>query len=391
MTHHKQHDFNVNEYCSWILSQGASHNCIIVAGVKGGVVLNKLQEAVKAASLEQSMLGFSIANEYCGFVPTDHQIQVQYISDMVNWLKVAEGELAKPFLDGEVLARITLIDGDGVQYIILCFHHVIGDGTSGTQFLQRIISFYNHPSSIIITGRAPINAPIPSEKKVFRAAFHPKCTTKIANIFLDLEKMQFVEAGAIRLGCSLNAYLSANLLKAALEVFGVSHFNISMAVDLRREVDTQSFYPLKFLTSWIDFKSDGLSGHFIEGLQSNVRRCLKAKQHLNNLNALNQKINYRNDDVSFAQDFISRRSSVCITNSGMIDDITAFSDGAIKIVEWHLSVSVQSYMGTHDSFTVQLNGLKGVGQFIKINYPDPLVSSEKVSDLLTCVQKNLLS
>ena len=197
----------------------------------------------------------------------------------------------------------------------------------------------------------------------------------------------------MQLGCSLNAYLSGNILKSAKKVFDVPCFNVSMAVDLRRRFDLQHFYPLRFLTSWISFQSNGLNSNFPKYMQSCIRRCLTTKQYLENLDALSQKISSRKDNVSFAKNFISQQPSICITNSGTIDDITAFSaaDDAIKIIEWHLSVSVQSYMGTADSFTVQLNALKDIGQFIKINYPEPLMSSEKVSDLLDSIQKDLLS
>lgn len=35
MFHNNPAPFNVNEYCSWILSQGSPHNCTITIGVKG--------------------------------------------------------------------------------------------------------------------------------------------------------------------------------------------------------------------------------------------------------------------------------------------------------------------------------------------------------------------
>lgn len=385
--------FNVNEYCSWILSQGSPHNCIIVAGVKGLLELNRLQQAVEEAGHEQPMLGFSISANHCGFIKTHKKLGVQCVAGNREWRNVAEDELSKPFIDTEALAQITVINSGDIHYILLCFHHVIGDGASGIQFLLRIIEIYNNAHVSITTNEIECDIPASNVTPYFDKAEKPECATKITGISIDNERMRQVESKAKKLGCSLNAYLSAKLVQAAGEIFKVPSFDISMAVDLRRKIKGESFVPLKFLTSWIDFKANIETDNFAETMHKHIRRCFREKQQFQNLNVLNEMVYSCSNNANFAKAFISTQPTICISNSGITESpfITPNNKDELKVVELHLSVNAQSYMGTKDSFTVQLSRLKEQGQFINVNYPDPLVSGKKIDSFLECFENSLIS
>jgi len=186
----KEQFFNVNEYCSWILSQGSPHNCIIVSGVKGVPELNRLQQAVEEARHEQPMLGFSISDNHYGFIKTCQKLEVQCITDNKGWRRAAENELSKPFIDGEALARITIINSGDTHYIVLCFHHVIGDGVSGIQFLLRIIEIYNNAHALITANVIKSDILVPNVTPYFDKVEKPEYVTKITGVSISSERMR---------------------------------------------------------------------------------------------------------------------------------------------------------------------------------------------------------
>lgn len=386
--------FNVNEYCSWILSQYSPHNCIVVAAIEGQINLQRLKEALKVASLEQPMLGFSIISNNPAFVTINQSVQVKSINSKEDWRKIAENELATRFLDGEVLARITLVAGFDIQYVIFCFHHVIGDGVSGSHFLSRLISIYNNSESTSSINEMQVDIPVPkkilpeSEEK-FENHFH----TKIKGISIDSKKMAFIENKLRKSGCSLSSYLYAKILESAFYAFDISYFNVSIPVDLRERSAVRSFSRLKFLTSWIDFEVDKQGDNLVKVVRERIQQNFRLKRHLYNLISLSKKIDLRVSNACFAKKFVSNKPTICISNLGSVDDKIFCSkiEGELKLVELHLSGSAQSYMGTSDSFTVQLCRLKNLGQFLNVNYPSPLVSNEKIDMFLEYFQNSLAS
>ena len=386
--------FNVNEYCSWILSQSSPHNCIIAAAVEGGIILSRFKEALEIASREQPMFGFSIARNNPAFVTTNQPVQVKLINSKEDWRKIAENELATKFLDGEVLARITLVNHFDIQYIIFCFHHVIGDGVSGTHFLSRLINIYNNSKLLISINETQINIPVPKESlSVSEERFENRFSTKIKGISIDSKKIAFLENKIKKLDIPLNAYLYAKILESAFYAFGVSCFNVSMPVDLRERTMKASFSQLKFLTSWIDFEINNQGNDLVEIMQEKIKQGFRLKQHLYNLISLSNKIDLRASNVCFTKSFVSNKPTICISNLSFVDDKVFYDqiEGELKLVELHLSGNAQSYMGTSDSFTVQLCRLKNRGQFLNVNYPSPLVLHEKIDMFLECFQNSLAS
>lgn len=148
MTTQKIIPFNVNEYCSWILSQNSPHNCIITLGIEGDINIARLKDAIKTISIDEPQLQYSISPDICGFISTNSPVPIAEIYQDVDWRVIGESELAKPFLYGDVLAKITVLKTKTIQYIILCSHHLISDGSSSIDFLLRIVNFYNYPKSL---------------------------------------------------------------------------------------------------------------------------------------------------------------------------------------------------------------------------------------------------
>ncbi len=391
-------NFNTNEYSSWILSQGSPHNCIIVAGVSEDIEIDRLKKSVQLASSEQEMLQYSISRDVCGFIKINEAMPVSETHDQ-NWQTVAETELAKNFSDNGVLARIILLKNKNIQYIVLCFHHIVGDGISGIHFLLRILHFYcdldASSSPNFKNLLRDFTIPEPNSRLAEGYAFNPSAVTKIQSIKIDLAAVKRIENMAKISGFSLNAYLYANILQVASDVFDTNYFNVSIPVDLRVKKNNPIIFPLKFHTSWIDFQwKKAISENTLETvqfLQSQMRSDFRKKQYISNLNILTEQINKRENNFNFSKSFISKEPTICISNAGAIDTIMRDRNIILpfQLVELHLSVNAQAYMGTHDSFTVQLSQLKNYGQFININYPSSLINEQKISYFLDRIKEKL--
>lgn len=386
--------FNANEYSSWILSQGSPHNCIIVAGIKGGIEFELLQNAINLASMEQAMLRYSIAGDVCGFVEVNQAIPTREIDHENDWRKIAEEELAKPFADLEVLARITVLKSKSVNYIIFCFHHIIGDGSSGIHFLLRTLHFYDNTKSSEHTIKylqKNDKLPTPEPKITVEKVCAPNSITKIKGVRIDLDAMHRIECHAKNKGYFLNAYLSEIILQTTFIVFEQNQYTVSMPIDLRKRNKNNRYFPLKFHTSCINFEAS--NNITAKAIQSKIREAFRKKQYIENLSLLNNMINQRTSDLEFSKLFISKAPALCISNAGVIDtaSIQDSVNASLQLVEFHLSVNAQSYMGTAESFTVQLTQLENQGLFININYPFPLISEEKMSYFLNRLEQELLS
>lgn len=391
MTISKIKQFNINEYCSWMLSQCSPHNCIITAGIEGEIDISHFKNAVKSASINQPQLRYTISLDICGFIPTDRSIDINEIHLDTDWRKIAENELSKPFLHNDSLARITVLKTKTMQYIILCFHHIIGDGNSGINFLSKILYYYNDPKYIekIHTDKEnEILLPTPKPQTLSTdQVFSETVKTKISGIHIKNDLIPAIENKTKALGCSLNSYLSLMILEAASEVFNTNEFDVAMSVDLRKRNVNQSFQNLKFLTSWIDFKWK--ANDSAKSIQSKIRSGFHEKQHLKNLISLNEVINQRKNHSDFINAFSSKNPSICISNCGKIN-IPTNESVALKLIELHLSVNCQAYLGARNSFTIPFSQLNQNGIFINVNYVDTLVCEKEIKIFLSFLEQKLI-
>lgn len=378
-------NFTVNEHCSWILSQGSPHNCIIAAGLRGDVDFLRLQESVSKAAREHEILQFSIAKNICSFVVANTPAPVIEIFNDCGWQQIAENELATPFIEYAALARITLLKSKNIQYIILCFHHVIGDAASGIYFLKRIIEHYNN-TNLFVASMDENNdnhflLPSPQSKISTLQAHTPNTTTKLNGIEISVQIIRKLEKRAKNAGYSMNTCLSDSILQAAAKIFNAKNFDVSMPVSLRNKHNAMS--ALKFHTSWINLewshsKSQNKENR-IKKLHSQIHTALTEKQYINNLHKLNKLIEQSENHFDFSQSFIAKQPTICISNLGVIDIQNTKDNHPLKIIDIHVAVNAQAYMGTAESFTIQLSQIADRGLFINMCYPSPLITKEKSS------------
>lgn len=390
MTIPKIKQFNINEYCSWILSQHSPHNCIITAGVEGEIDIAHFKKATKSASIHQPQLRYSISPDICGFIPTNKSISIHEIYLDIDWQKIAENELAKPFLHNDSLARITVLKTKTTQYIILCFHHIIGDGSSGINFLFRILHYYNHPENFKKTfhdKEKELLLPTPEPRILTNQACSENIKTKINGIHIKNDLMSAIEDKTKALGCSLSSYLSQKILEAASEAFHTHEFDVTMSADLRIRNENQSLHNLKFHTSWIDFKWQ--VNDSAKAIQSKIRAGFHENQHLKNLTTLNKAVNQHKNHSDFLNAFLSKKPAICISNGGKINNPTN-ENSALKLIELHLSVNCQAYLGASNSFTIPLSQLNQHGLFINVNYADTLVSEKEIKIFLSFLEEKLI-
>ncbi|EKD72077.1 MAG: hypothetical protein ACD_46C00016G0001 [uncultured bacterium] len=221
--------------------------------------------------------------------------------------------------------------------------------------------------------------------------------TKIKGISVDEKIIHNIENKIKKIKLSLNSYLSQIILQSAAEVFYVKNFSVLMPINLRNGSKNKIPCSLEFNTSWINFEwSFLIHENRTESaciIHSNVKKSLFNKLHLKNLNLLNHAIENRKSNFSFLNSFISKNPTICISNLGVINKsiLRKQADLPLQLIEAHASVNAQSYMGTSQSFTIQLCQLIGRGLFIDVNYPFPLVSDKKVTLFLDKLEQKLFS
>lgn len=365
--------FNVNEYCSWITSQYSPHNCIIVGAVNETIDVDRLQKCVDMAVDNQLQCHYSISRDVCGFIPISPQINVRKISNNVQWQTIAENELGTSFLDGETLVRVTVLSTSESQYIIICFHHIIGDGISGVDFLKQLLHYYNHPNQACGFNDEKITLPVPVQKVMPASKIVVNGKTKIKTIRVDYELAQSIKIFSKQNKLTLNACLSDFILRSASSVFHADAFNVSMPVNLRKKHKNNFLNALKFDTSWIDF----LWERGVTNIQSAIKGQLIKQSQKNNLIVLNKLLN---DSESHADILINQNPmcQICISNVGSCVNSCCNND-SLKLTELHLSVNCEHYHKTRNSFTIQLSELIDHGLFINVNYCDAHVSDSEVN------------
>lgn len=379
-------NFSANEYHSWIISKISPHNCLIVAEIEGYYDKLFFETAVKIVSNNEEMLSYSFSNDFCKFILIENKVEVEEIISTDGWQKFGERELEKPFLSGQSLAKIIVVklNENSVRYIILCFHHIIGDGVSGLQYLLKIISTYNSQKFEMKNMRYRKNPEI-NNIKLTNTINDSKITTKISSFFLAEPVVESLTQYTKRYNCSLNSYLSSVFLFSMKENFSINEgIDLYYSFNLRKKNFIQAKSSMKYLTSWINFRVENEKIYDFFNLkyylQDNIREKIRHKQYLMNMKTLLESVKGRENDIAYRESFISKKPTLCISNLGSIlyENV---DDSKIKINGIHLSVNAQSYMGTSDSFTIQIIIFNGK-IFLEVNYPYPLILEKKIIDFL---------
>jgi hypothetical protein len=386
--------FNTNELSSWILGKESTHNMLIVAGVHGDIDINLFRKTLNILSKKQEVLQLSISPDVCDFISIDEEIPVRTIASKNGWQSIGEKELNTHFINGKSLARITIIKTKTVQYIMLCAHHIIGDGFSALQFLLNIITKYNLTP---ILDKNKIEGDEQKKSTVWPKSFNKNnnSVTRIKSINFDKTIVDGLLKHSKDSGSSLNSYLSEKILLSMYETFDLEKTQVSFPVNLRKERVFTSACELKFLTSWINFTIEKPGQNSKDALHHiinrKIRKKLKDSQHIHNIKKLAGVIKHRKDDRTYADGFASKESSIFISNAGDIDYRQKDDKVKLKLAEIHMSVSAQLYMGTPDSFTIQITMLNSQSLYINVNYPHPLVDENKINIFLETLNSKITS
>lgn len=391
--------FNVNEYSSWIISRESPHNCLIVAKYQGRINLNQLQKAINIASETQEMLQYSISTKICGFILKEGDIPIYEFEANDSWERFGETELNTFFSEGKALARFTILRAKEFGYIMFCFHHIIGDGASGIQFLLDIIDLYNSGFMADIKSfKKKTNVPLNLWPEIRPPnILKPKknIITKISSLLYDEQITSSLINHVKENGSTLNSFLSSQILLSMNEVFNNTFVNVCFPVDLRKTKYLCDGLKLKFFTSWISIFITGLQNKdgkkLCNLIKNEIKSQLNRREYFYNLKKLLDNINSRQNDSAYVNSFISTEPTICISYSGNIKKPYLDENYKLKLTEIHMSVSTQGYMGTPNSFTVQLTKLNNKKIFININYPFPLIQEDIIKKFLESLDKKITS
>lgn len=303
----------------------------------------------------------------CAFIPVEAKVKVREIFDEIPWQAIAEKELATSFSFEETLARITVLKNSLGRFILICFHHIIGDGISGIDFLKQILHYYAYPQEKLQMNPESIEIPTPQPKISFAPEIKIKVRTKVKTLHIEDNIIQDLRNDATINGLSLNACLSYLILESASTAFQVSKFQFSIPVNLRQK--SHLLNPLRFYTSWIDFEWEPSIS-----IPSIIKQKLRDQTAINNMHALTEVINKRKSDKDILihdnpipRIFISQTK---IFNNALDHDL--------KLTECHLLVNCECYHHTHSSLTIQLSELENYRLFINVNYCDALMQETEV-------------
>lgn len=387
--------FNVNEYNSWIISRSSPHNCLIIAKVEGFFDSTLFQEAVQFSANQQEMLRYSITSDVCYFVPISEKIPIKEIFTEGYWHVFAERELNKRFSDKENLMRITILRGKKDLYILICYHHIIADGASGTCFLLDIIQNYNQGKCKVIKLLNTSDNFIylqPDVKKPDLIMPRTDIITKINSIIIEENIVKNLLLREKQFETTLNSYLSMQIVLSVFEIFKINKIQLHFPVNLRSDRSFNAANNLKFLTSWVNFSVEKFTNLDPNKLSNFIRNEIKnhliSNQHVKNLENLLHKINNRTNDNQYLNEFISKQSTVAISNTKNVK-IEQRKNHKLKIVELYTTVNTQSYLGNPNSFMLQICMLNNCKICITINYSFPLVERTKIEQFINSLNKKL--
>jgi NRPS condensation-like uncharacterized protein len=122
-----------------------------IASIQGAISCDVLRAAIDLVQKRHPLLqvhlqasddGFSFEADGILAIP----LRVIDRLHQQQWLEIAEDELVTKFSDnGEPLCRLTLLktaEVEGINELIVTFHHAIADGISALHFIHELLSYY---------------------------------------------------------------------------------------------------------------------------------------------------------------------------------------------------------------------------------------------------------
>ena len=384
--------FNVNEYHSWLVNKKSPHHFVITAVVRGNLSKIKLRRALDTVASRSSILHYSISSEHCAFMQTTQSINIIWEEGKKAWQRVVERDLATPFQDDSCLVRLTVLESQpGIYHLLFCFHHIIGDGMSGARFMLDVLSVYNQePPCAKSSGAVDTVDLFPEPTVKGEVIDHNGVTTRIETMTLKRKAIDILlqrHTPGLRVG----DYLRAIILQSMLKVFSIESLKVNLPVNLRADRTIAGAHDLSFLTSMVRLKLEqGLQSSLLDihhSIKKQFTDCVKKNEHLKAMQDLLDCINHRDSDQAYVDQFASTESTVFYSQLGNIDTPTVSEVGALHLVDCHVAVNCQTYMGTCDSLTVQVVELNRETVSVTFNYPSPLISQPTVQKLMQMVQQ----
>lgn len=135
------------ERAIWRLSEAATFNFAIVGQVRGKLSVETLNAALQMVQLRHPLLGVGVDEQTGSFHSENVQLLCAdtIVDDQRDWRHHVEEEINTPLpCDPGPLMRCRHIRrGGDLHEIILTFHHLVGDGTSGLLLMQDLLVAIN--------------------------------------------------------------------------------------------------------------------------------------------------------------------------------------------------------------------------------------------------------
>lgn len=391
---------NVNEYLSWVISKGSPHNILITAKIEGYIDPERLHHSINKLIDYNPMLKLSIDKNNAKFVfvrKIDIPISV-HDDKKANWTSYAEIELSKKFDPYSILARLTLVKKENnINYLLFCFHHIIGDGASGLNFISDLLKIYSS-SSLNRKHQSMIPDPIKLYPQIgeFKEDIQNRNsnTTRCKSICLSKNEISTLLNKLKHYNTTFNGFLACVALRAASEVeVQKSDFILHIPVNIRNKLmDNADDKKLSFITSWIEIPIDIKKFKTTRDLAFYIADKIKSKlinneplDHLVSINTAFSTSSW-NDILKSVQASVP---TIAVSNPGKLSFDSIYGD--IKLLELHHSGNCQAFLSHANSFYLAVTNLNNESMSIDMNYSEPAANEEKMLKILYDVKKNLTS
>jgi NRPS condensation-like uncharacterized protein len=186
------------ERVTWLTAQAGSVNFAVIAHVAGPLQEHVVREALNLLCQRHPLLSVRVevkdqpvfTSENVPEIPL--RIETRHSDD--HWQKEAEREVNQKFswLEGP-LVRVVLLKGTTAHDIIITFHHVIGDITSGVCLIRDLLSLAEHMDNGDLPEVDPLPERPPVEELLPRSAHGLEAQVKTASLIWKQMKNIFIQ------------------------------------------------------------------------------------------------------------------------------------------------------------------------------------------------------
>jgi|688.fasta_scaffold00506_23 NRPS condensation-like uncharacterized protein len=178
-------ELGISERIVWLLSEAGCNNFVIVSKINGFISETVLHQALLLLQKKHPILNVKI--ELGGTVPLfvsnstpNIPLRVINLISTDDWIEQANSEMNLPFCcEKGPLVRLVWLKSSQENFILVTFHHVIGDAIAGTYFLRDLLQISNDlmtegtvKSQIPLPERPPSEELIPTNLQGIKGAFN---------------------------------------------------------------------------------------------------------------------------------------------------------------------------------------------------------------------------